>query len=96
MNRIYIHANQILCKICHLTWLVHALALALTTSRWSRKERWEPLSIMGSINEDDWTSEQEHIRSMPPTCFAPDVTYSHAECARTPHLSPLFGFLGRD
>lgn len=81
-------------KCCHLgTIMVHVLISAFTSSGWGRSRgKWEPLSIMVSINADDWTSEQEHIGSTPPTCSAPDVTYSHAERARVPHLSPLFFF----
>lgn len=48
------------------------------------------LSIIGSINEDDWTSEQEHIGLTPPTCSAPDVTHSHPECTHIPFVTAVF------
>lgn len=47
-------------------------------------------SIIGSINEDDWTSEQEHIGLTPPTCSAPDVTHRHPECAHIPFVTAVF------
>ena len=54
------------------------------------KKKGRTLSIIGSINEDDWTSEQEHIGLTPPTCSAPDVTHSHPECAHIPFVTAVF------
>lgn len=94
VKSIYVQTRFFFKKCCHLgTIMVHVLFSAFASSRWGRSRgKWEPLSIMVSINADDWTSEQEHIGSTPPTCSAPDVTYGHAERARVPHLSPLFFF----
>lgn len=48
------------------------------------------LSIIGPINGDDWTSEQEHIGLTPPTSSAPDVTCSQPACAHIPFVTAVF------
>lgn len=76
-------------SFCHLTlWLIPFLQPSPPPAGIVKKGR--TLSIIGSINEDDWTSEQEHIGLTPPTCSAPDVTHSHPECAHIPFVTAVF------
>lgn len=58
-------------SICHFPlWFTPLLQPSPPSAGIIKKGR--TLSIISSINEDDWTSEQEHIGLTPPTCSAPD------------------------
>lgn len=74
------------------SFTVHPLSSALPPPTGIVKKG-STLSIICSINEDDWTSEQEHIGLTPPTCSAPDVTHSHPECASHPICHHSFSWI---